>query len=407
MLVVVMITIHLIAKIYFFSILKVRIFAVASIVSLAHDVFFVFPFLILPFLNIYSSATALSVLITLEWAIIFGLIISTRNLQFNPPYVNRQVSRILLVICSLGYFLGVVSQNPTLHTNLTLEQLFAAANANSIARYGGDLFVTSTYKVGVVLAFGGALLGGYISANSYLRSDKIYAASPVVVGLIDAIVMGARSGFMMLLLVFLVSAYAARLRAGRISKLSYSDIGIWIIKRVVLIFSFFVGIQFLRTGNQDADILGITSHVLTWFFGHVSAFSTWFDTYTHLPVTFGGRTFSGITSLLGLSERTGGTYDMVNIGSYRQSNVFTAYRGLIEDYTLIGAHAFIFLLAVLLGKCLVLSPKSAVTFGISVIILTFFAWSFVISIWTYNSIVFGQIVAIFFVRLSSQKLRII
>ena len=53
-------------------------------------------------------------------------------------------------------------------------------------------------------------------------------------------------------------------------------------------------------------------------------------------------TLAGPFNLFGFIERDLGFYQPVNIGSDTSTNIFTAYRGLISDFTVIGSVIVIF-----------------------------------------------------------------
>lgn len=392
MAVILLIILHTLLKLYMFSVLSVTMRAPVSVISFGHSVFFIFPFTVLPLIGAYSSFVALIILIMIEWTMILGLLPSSRKKYTYEPSINIKYARIILSLGGAMYVAAIAQQNLNLVLNFSLSNLLATANANSIARYNSELSISQFYKLAVLIAFSTATFGGYYIAATTGFKNKLFGILPILAGLIDAMFMGARSGFMLLVFVFLASYYVASLRAGKTKGLTYKRALPWVAKRIGLIFIFFLCIQLLRGGNLNTDIPRVASSILTWFVGHTSAFSIWVDSHEPINTTFGERTFSGISDIIGLSTRVGGTYQMVEFSEGRRSNVFTAYRGVFEDFSWIGGFIFIFLISLTLAGSISNNPKSTVTFVVSVILITFFSWSFVISVWKYNSVIVGQII---------------
>ena len=73
------------------------------------------------------------------------------------------------------------------------------------------------------------------------------------------------------------------------------------------------------------------------YFGHISAFSTWLNDYHYVGLTFGANTFSGPLDLLGLIKREIGFYkENIYLANGSYTNVFTIFRGLIDDFSIPG-----------------------------------------------------------------------
>lgn len=77
----------------------------------------------------------------------------------------------------------------------------------------------------------------------------------------------------------------------------------------------------------------------TYVFGSPAAFAGWYAHAVDAPVNWGARTFAGEFDLLRIKSRTIGTYTATsNVTSGADAtNVFTIFRGLIEDFTPYGA----------------------------------------------------------------------
>lgn len=109
---------------------------------------------------------------------------------------------------------------------------------------------------------------------------------------------------------------------------------------------------------------------------------------------YGTMTFMGIANAIGLAERKIGLYrDFVYYGRLdktMRSNVYTLFRLLIDDFGMIGALVFMFILGFVSIKA-VLFIKQRKCFFISQVFLVavycLIMWSFATSIWAYTSII--------------------
>jgi oligosaccharide repeat unit polymerase len=83
--------------------------------------------------------------------------------------------------------------------------------------------------------------------------------------------------------------------------------------------------------------------------GQIAAFGTWFGHYLQEggDKSLGGITFAGPFDALHLKERNQGIYtESIAIGE-SETNVYTIYRGLVEDFGIAGALVFQFIMGCL------------------------------------------------------------
>jgi oligosaccharide repeat unit polymerase len=82
------------------------------------------------------------------------------------------------------------------------------------------------------------------------------------------------------------------------------------------------------------------SKIFAYMFGTPAAFADWWNANSDISkAQWGSRTFAGEFDLLQIRTRTIATYtDMTNVVmGAEESNVYTIFRGLIEDFTPFGA----------------------------------------------------------------------
>ena len=112
-------------------------------------------------------------------------------------------------------------------------------------------------------------------------------------------------------------------------------------------------------------------------------------------------TLAGPFNLFGFIERDLGFYQPVNIGSDSSTNIFTAYRGLISDFTVIGSVIVIFFVGIYFQ--IVFEKKSTLRSKGIIPLSMFYAFTLyspLISIFHYNSIFFSWILIYSILRLN-------
>lgn len=369
----------------------------AGIIPWLFDLIFIIPYLFLSILDFKMGILSLIILTLYGYTIFFSLLAGKAGRLISAPSFNLNLLRISIFFSAAVYLYGIISNQNEAIFIMSLTDIGAIAQENSISRYDGLLKVSWAYKAGVIIAFSAAVQGAFLFTVARSPMDYMLSLSILLIGLIDSIVMGSRSGLMQLTITFLSSLYIAKFRSSPHQFPSYFKILAILILGTLTIYVYFLFIQLLRGGGNTDNLKNVAGHVLTWFFGYLPAFSEWLDhTYKAFQYAFGSFTFAGIYDALGFGERAGGIYQPVQISEARVTNIFTAYRGLIEDFGLFGSIIFMAILGRALSICITARRNLYwMTFFLSLIIVTFIAWSFVISIWTYNSIILGQAIGVF------------
>ncbi|HEY5677181.1 MAG TPA: O-antigen polymerase, partial [Myxococcales bacterium] len=187
----------------------------------------------------------------------------------------------------------------------------------------------------------GAIAGGALWVASRRAADRAAALLPLLVALAHSTLTTARAVLLFALSMWAASAFAslvvARRPIARIRPLTLLG-GAMAAAALVAVST---GMQLARGGADDLTTpQEAFSHLGTWLFGHLPGFGAWlrdgFD--PGAPLQMGRRTFGGAFHLLGLAERERGVFaDFARLSSGRETNIYTALRGLIEDFGLAGS----------------------------------------------------------------------
>jgi oligosaccharide repeat unit polymerase len=174
----------------------------------------------------------------------------------------------------------------------------------------------------------------------------------------------------------------------------------------------FVLIQMVRyAGWSQGRPLAVVELLWLDTFPYLGAFSIWFQhsaMSASLHPSLGQYTFAGVFELLHIHSRVAGLYtDQVLINGVGY-NIYTAFRGLIEDFTVPGA--LLFLVVVGFGVQLAYRHVRSGDLAYVGILAAFYAatlWSFVVDVFIYNTIVLAFVVLIGYLaiapRLSFRK----
>lgn len=298
------------------------------------------------------------------------------NLVTPPnPILRRRMLFSLMMLSLLAAFLIVREYLQSVGSGFgayaSVEELQGTAHALSVARYNGTTDSANIRLLAAYIYFCSPV-GGYAFAQVSSLRHRLLAILPLVSILLVTAITSAKAGFLFCVILwiaaFLVSRQRSQLRVLRITVSGLRRVALLVVALVVIFVSLLV-IRHGYSGSSDA----LTYNLKIYLFGHLSVFSGWWEFASDKGYTlqFGRRLFFGPSALLGLSERVAGAYELVNYKEYNvDSNVFSIYRALIEDFSLSGS----FLVALTFGYVsgcayrVLLSGRSA----FSAIWLTFF-----------------------------------
>jgi oligosaccharide repeat unit polymerase len=185
------------------------------------------------------------------------------------------------------------------------------------------------------------LLGGILFACSRKRLDRAVAVASLLPAAAYGILTGARAAILLGLACWL-GGYVASLyirNRGRLAVFSAKRLPALLLAAASIV-GMFVWIDAAKnvTAEQGFALDPNEQRINEYMFGSPAAFADW---YAHADISgaeWGARTFSGEFELLGLKNRTVGAYsDNTNVLGTEVTNVYTIFRGLIEDFTATGA----------------------------------------------------------------------
>jgi len=183
-----------------------------------------------------------------------------------------------------------------------------------------------------------ALLGGLSYPCLRSRRHQLVAAAAFIPALLLSIVTAIRATTL-----FAVACWATAYIAVTVCS-SRGSYRIWragfVLKAAVglgIAILFALTIQVLRAGIEQAgDLASTWEHLRPGFLGYLAAFSEW-DRSGPEKLSWGFYTFAGVFDMIGVRSRDIGVYaTSVNLSGV-DTNIYTVFRGLIEDFGFAGA----------------------------------------------------------------------
>ncbi len=313
------------------------------------------------------------------------------------------VSRCFVVILSaslvafVGAFVYAVS---------SLRQLDLSFSWNGFLGLGGLLYGVIVggegdpwwFRLTRMWIFPAAFLSGIAFALSSSRLKKGLSLVWFVPVLLIGITLASRYGTVMAIGCWVAAYLAAKVYASR----GKFQLGKRTLVTAMLIFGacavLYIAVGVVR-GHKYGDVSDDSAQLRSNLFGYLAVFDSFVNNESAFNLTFGQYSLAGAFDLLGLKKREAALdYEPIMLQNGTASNVYTAFRGLIQDFSLPGALLVSLACGLLCGSAYTRACSGRIG---SVLILagyySFFLWSPIVSIFNYNSVWLGLWVAWFVV----------
>jgi oligosaccharide repeat unit polymerase len=262
----------------------------------------------------------------------------------------------------------------------------------SVARYEDQFKLPLGARLGQMFVFFSSAVAGLMKSLHPKKYKGYEYFVPIIPSLMIALILTTRAAVLFNLCFWVSGNFCGSLLGG-------GRVNLKLVTKRVLVYGggglffiafLFISLQFLRGGITDISRLKeVLLHLRQWPVGSIGGLSLWFDTYDfRSALTNGYLTFVGIFDLLGIQARKTGLYDQyVNLGGGDSwANIYTAFRGLIQDFSIFGAIAYMgligFFSALSFGKCI---QGQIVWAALLVAMYGFIAWSPIVSFFTYTA----------------------
>ncbi|MHB8502239.1 MAG: O-antigen polymerase [Candidatus Acidiferrales bacterium] len=304
---------------------------------------------------------------------------------------------VSVVVAVLGaVYLGwkTVQENDL---SLSGAGLLAIGSLLSVARYSGENepFI---FRFLYMWVYPAALLGGIAFAFADSRKSKLICFAAAIPALVYVFVETAKAGLLFVVCCWLAGYLAIRVVTGREHfRLLSRKI---LIAGAICVFaglSLFVLTDAIRSRSEDQGVVLApdSARMKAAMFGYLSAFSQWMSGSRSEGLGFGAYTLGGLFDLAGLHPRAIGVYtSSVTLPGLEENNVYTAFRGLIEDFSFPGAIVICFGFGALCGYGYEQLRRGRLRWALGVsAFYAFVGWSPLGSLFVYNGLILAWCVA--------------
>jgi oligosaccharide repeat unit polymerase len=291
---------------------------------------------------------------------------------------------------------------------LNIEKLVVVSNQAYFQRYAETGAAQAPPFAQALLPFVylAPALGGIVFGVRREARWKLIGLASYLPAAVVTVLQTTKAAVLFAIVLWLSSYFATRLRFG---KLAVFTRGHLLVAGIVGggLLSFFFAVGLARLASTDVSLLNVVMlKLVTSAFGHMTVFSQWLTEYWNQPFSpsLGKVTFAGPLEMLGYSQRIPGLFDsLVDLVAGDTSNIFTAFRPLIQDFTIPGALAVLALMGFVggVGFRMVAAGKWS---GAPLLLVAYVTtlWTPITWFWIYNSLT-ATVVAVglivFFIRL--------
>lgn len=266
----------------------------------------------------------------------------------NPRPLNLRLLRALVLVgtgCGLLATVAVQLANGySVSSILSARSLLDSAAAFSIERYAGDTRTPPLVPLLAAFTYAAALLAPFAARGLSRPAAITCYVGPFLGASVYAVATTERLG-MLTVGFFLFAGWIADCvqRRGEVPQLRLRSLLAGGVAFAVLAAAF-VTVAFLRVGTFDASAQrAIGPKLVAYAVGYMPAFSQWLPTSPTGPATWGTATFAGLFDVG--SGQSAAFAEFVPVGGgYGVTNVFTAWRYLVEDFGWAGAPLAAFVL---------------------------------------------------------------
>ncbi len=279
----------------------------------------------------------------------------------------------------------------------SLQSLVLTGNEYAIDRYHHGIEPPAIARILLAFTYAAAAVGG-VFFILLKPLGRMICLTPFVPALMYTAVLTARSYVLYVLFIWAGAFLASLVLVHRGSVPFFTRRNVVMLSMGLLaIVALFVSLQMSRLGVVSLDYLVLSvERQKIWFLGYYSGLSRWLESLAHHQTATGGGmySFAGLYDALGIRARVAGIFqDFLPINRYEATNVFTMYRGLLQDVGLGLALALQFLAGFVCAVSYSGATRgSLLMVGVLAVFYTVCLWSHVTHLLNYNTIILAYII---------------
>ena len=300
----------------------------------------------------------------------------------------------MIILSSIGLILLFYFGLSRFSLSNSLIDLLLLPNQFSMDRYTDVVVMPISIRLLMYFLFPASLTAGVVFRFVEKRWHKVVLLLPIFLSIGYAFILTTRSTIILSLVLWFSGFFAA--------KILKQDAKTNFFKIQSLLLTLFFGVCFigifiltawLREAGGEFIFSAMVENTRAYFFGYLSSFTQWAQNYNYNKLSMGLITFAGPADLMGLTDRGPGFYNEISILGQSHTNIFTALRGIIHDYSILGGFIFFLLFGLLSTLAFKQCIKNKILWIIPLsIFYAFTIYSPLISIFNYNSIIAAWVI---------------
>lgn len=332
------------------------------------------------------------------------------------PYKETlsKISWYFIILCiSIGmlrFSLEVIKNGFSLNMFFDIESLMVMNNTMAKERYSGNSSSGALMQIFAIFVYAAPLCGGYSLPYSKNKAEIIISFTTFLPIFSSMMLTSGKAGMLASIFLWISGYIVAYIEKNKKSPKIKIQTAVKSLVSIALLLSMLYGSMILRIGELNRNIINtVNKKFVIYAFGHVPAFDSWFSSYSfgNSDLTLGKYTYIGILNSLNLVEREQGLYhDIVIFSKGGWTNVYTAFRGILTDYGIIGSLFVLLTLGFFSGYLFRKAIKSkASAFEIALLANVYFSifYSFIVSSLTYSSYILAFVIFYFYLILTKKS----
>ena len=310
------------------------------------------------------------------------------------------------VVVLILYSVETSSSAPRL---LSFRAIIETIHQLAIARNGGTWQEPAAARVLTTALYLGPMLSGVMFATRTTGWARWLSLAVFAPSVMVTVILTTKSSVLLPLALFASAFAATSIAAGKAPKLTLKG-ALWLAGLVLVVAVGFVLVQMARyAGWSQGSPTAVIQSSWANLFPYLGVFAAWLQSNglsASLHPTLGQYTFAGFFDLLHIHNRVAGLYTEQFVINGSQYNIYTAFRGLVQDFTIPGALVFLGLVG--FSAQLVYRRVRSGDLGFVGILAAFYAatlWSFVVDVFIYNTIVLAFLVLIGYLTIGTRLVR--
>jgi oligosaccharide repeat unit polymerase len=322
----------------------------------------------------------------------------TRRLAHPAPATDRELTMFGLIL-GIAVVLGIASNIAFLRASsialsdlFDIEKLVVVSNRAYFQTYaeGGAPAPPLMSQAFLPFVYLAPAVGGILFELRREKLWKLLALTSFVPAIGVTILQTTKAALLFAMVLWLSGYFATRLRFGKLRVFTRGHLLVALLAGGGVT-AFFFAVGLARLASTDVSLLNVVMlKLVTAAFGHMTVFSQWLADYMHQPFepTLGTVTFAGPLEMLGFGHRIPGLFDsLIELVAGETSNIYTAFRPLIQDFSIPGALVVLALLGAIGGAGFRLVTSGHWS-GVTLLLIAYVTifWTPITWFWIYNSL---------------------